>query len=69
MCIYNLKWNNEVLDQHLLHPSFPSAKTHKELKEMLFLDLIKDFTEGQVRHLLLFFFKQNNKRKTNNTLL
>jgi len=44
-----MKWNNDTLDNHLIHSSYPGAKTHKELKELLFLDLIKDFTEGKVR--------------------
>ena len=41
-----LFWTNEPIEDYLQHPSYPIQKTHKDLKELLFLDLINDFTDG-----------------------
>jgi hypothetical protein len=42
-----LYWTNEPVEPYLQHPSYPIQKTHRELKELLFLDLINDYTKGQ----------------------
>lgn len=42
-----LFWRNEPLEAHLRHPSYPNESMHKRLKELLFIDMINDYTEGQ----------------------
>ncbi len=43
-----LNWSNEIIDvNHLRHTSYPNIKHHRDLKERLYIDIIKYFTNGQ----------------------
>lgn len=48
-----LFWSNDPIESYLHHPSYPNQTTHKNLKELLFIDLITDFTEGQAWEIAL----------------
>ena len=44
-----LNWTSEQIDSNYLkHCKYSSIKHHKDLKEKLFIDIIEDFTVGQV---------------------
>ena len=46
-----LNWTNEQIDSsYLKHCKYSNIKHHKDLKEKLFIDIIEDFTIGQVRN-------------------
>lgn len=42
-----LFWSNDQIAPYLKHPSYPNQTVHRNLKELLFVDMINDFTEGQ----------------------
>lgn len=42
-----LYWTNDPLEKHLIHKCFPNETIHKNLKELLFRQLINDYTQGQ----------------------
>ena len=42
-----LYWTNDPLEKHLIHECFPNENIHKNLKELLFIQLINDYTYGQ----------------------
>lgn len=42
-----LFWSNDPLEPYLTHPSYPNQYVHKNLKELLFIEMIDDFTQGQ----------------------
>ena len=49
-----LQWSDERLSPILLSERFPEARTHRELKEMLFHHIIQYFEKGKV---LIVFLK------------
>ena len=49
-----LQWSDERLSPILLSERFPEARTHRELKEMLFHHIIQYFEKGKV---LIFILK------------
>lgn len=51
-----LNWTNEKVESHLQH-SCSTLNIHKDLKEIMFIDIINDFTEGQAWEKALEFSK------------
>lgn len=51
-----LNWTNERVESYLEHPC-SSLTSHKGLKEVMFIDIINDFTEGQAWEKALEFSK------------
>ena len=52
-----LNWTNDQIQKHLHHPSYPQLNIHKDLKELLFIDIIDYFTRGQAWEKALEFSK------------
>jgi dedicator of cytokinesis protein 1 len=43
-----LNWSSEIIEMNYLrHSSYPNAKHHRDLKERLYIDIIRYFTVGQ----------------------
>ncbi len=57
-----LDWSCEQVQPHLQHLTTNNVIAHKDLKEMLFLDIINDFTEGQAWEKALEFSRILCKR-------
>ena len=43
------QWTDEPLPQMLISSKYPEQKTHRELKEQLYYDVVKNFDQGKVR--------------------
>ncbi len=56
-----LNWSTKRVEAYLEHPCY-EACVHRELREALFLDIIRDFTEGQAWEKALKFSKELRDR-------
>jgi hypothetical protein len=52
-----LNWTSDQIPSHLKHSSYPYLTIHKDLKELLFIDIINYFTKGNAWEKALEFSK------------